>query len=150
MRILSVRSLLTITGIHGVPFRPWDGVKGQEGHEKMGYCHHVSNMFGAWHRPYLALFEQVLHDRAVDIAKEYPAGSARDKALVAANKVRIPYWDWAINPSEGKDGCMPASLRRPTATVSFPNGTTGIIANPLYRYDFHPLQYEDFSVLVGL
>ena len=115
----------------------------------MGYCHHVSHMFGPWHRPYLALFEQVLHYRAVDIANEYPVGSARDKAMAVANKIRLPYWDWAVDPADGAEGCMPESLRRPTATVSFPNGTTGTIPNPLYRYDFHPLEVDDFAVLVS-
>lgn len=114
----------------------------------MGYCPHVSNMFGPWHRPYLALFEQVLHDRAVEIAKEYPAGDDQDKAMEIADKVRLPYWDWAMDPPNNEEGCMPASLRRPTATVTFPNGTTGTIANPLYRYDFHPLNYDDFAPLV--
>jgi tyrosinase len=141
-------SYFQVAGIHGVPFRQWDGVKGQEGHENMGYCHHVSHMFGPWHRPYLALFEQVLNYRAIDIAKEYPAGPARDKAMTVANKVRLPYWDWAVDPTDDK-GVMPESLRRPTATVSFPNGTTGTIANPLYRYDFHPLEVEDFAILVS-
>ena len=116
----------------------------------MGYCPHVSNMFGPWHRPYLALFEQILHDRAVDIAKEYPVGEARDKAMKIADKVRLPYWDWAIDPPNGEEGCMPASLRRPTATVTFPNGTTANIFNPLYRYDFHPLVYDDFAPLVRM
>ncbi|KAJ4402860.1 hypothetical protein N0V91_006932 [Didymella pomorum] len=104
-------------------------------------------MFGPWHRPYLALFEQILHDRAVDIANEYPIGEARNKAMTIADRVRLPYWDWAIDPPNSKEGCMPASLRRPMATVTFPNGTTGSIANPLYRYDFHPLVYDDFAPL---
>jgi tyrosinase len=109
----------------------------------MGYCPHVSSLFGSWHRPYLALFEQILHDRAVDIANEYPAGEARD----TANKVRLPYWDWAINPT-GDEGAVPSCVRRPTVSVTFPNGTKTDIANPLYRYDFHPLKYDDFSPLV--
>ncbi|KAJ4361450.1 hypothetical protein N0V95_001867 [Ascochyta clinopodiicola] len=140
-------SYYKVAGIHGVPFGQWDGVTGQEGQEMMGYCPHVSNMFGPWHRPYLALFEQVLHDRAVEIAKEYPTGEARAKAMAIADKVRLPYWDWAMDPPNGDEGCMPASLRRPTATVTYPNGTTGNIANPLYRYDFHPLNYDDFAPL---
>ena len=139
---------VTEVGIHGVPFGQWDGEAGVDGQEMMGYCPHVSNMFGPWHRPYLALFEQILHDRAVDIAKEYPVGEARDHAMTIADKVRLPYWDWAIDPPNSDEGCMPASLRRSTATVTFSNGTTGIIANPLYRYDFHPLVYDDFAPLV--
>ena len=108
----------------------------------------MSNMFGPWHRPYLALFEQVLHDRAVEIAKEYPAGEARDKAMAIADKIRLPYWDWAMNPPNSDEGCMPFSIRRPIATVTFPNGTKAEIANPLYRYDFHPLNFDDFAPLV--
>jgi tyrosinase len=123
-------------------------VEAVEGQEMMGYCPHISNMFGSWHRPYLALFEQILQARAVDIAKEYPIGEARNKAMAIADRVRLPYWDWAIDPPNSDEGCMPASLRRPTASVTFPNGTTGNIPNPLYRYDFHPLKYEDFAPLV--
>jgi tyrosinase len=45
-----------LTGIHGRPFTPWDGVeKNPEG--KLGYCRHSSNIFPTWHRPYLALIE---------------------------------------------------------------------------------------------
>jgi tyrosinase len=113
----------------------------------MGYCPHTSSLFGSWHRPYLALFEQILHDRAVDIANEYPQGAAREKAMQTADKVRLPYWDWAVNP--GSDGVMPSILRRPTVTVNFPNGTSGEMANPLYRYDFHPVNYDDFAILVS-
>lgn len=115
----------------------------------MGYCPHVSNVFLTWHRPYLALFEQVLQWNAVEIAKEYPAGDAQKSALALAERIRLPYWDWALNPSNGSEGVMPTSLRRQSCTVTFPNGTTGEISNPLYAYNFHPLKYEDFSALVG-
>ncbi|KAF2866880.1 common central domain of tyrosinase-domain-containing protein [Massariosphaeria phaeospora] len=137
-------SYYQIAGIHGAPFGPWDNVKGEG---LTGYCPHVSNLFGTWHRPYLALFEQILHDRAVEIAKEYPEGESRHRAEQAASKVRLPYWDWAIDPPNSTEGVMPASLRRPNATVRFPNGTSGEIPNPLLQYTFHPLHYDDFSAL---
>ena len=44
---------------------------------------------------------------------------------------------------------MPASLRRPTASVTFPNGTKGDIPNPLREFNFHPLKSEFFSILVS-
>jgi tyrosinase len=71
-----------------------------------GYCTHGSNLFGPWHRPYLALFEQILHDRAMDIANEFPAGTARDQAMKIAHKVRLPFWDWAINPPDSAEGVI--------------------------------------------
>ncbi|CAE6995327.1 hypothetical protein P3342_000092 [Pyrenophora teres f. teres] len=140
-------SYFQVAGIHGAPFGPWDEVKGQSGQEMMGYCPHTSNLFGTWHRPYLALFEQILHDRAVEIAHEYPIGEARNRALAIAARVRLPYWDWAMNPPNPQEGVMPESLRCHTVTVTFPNGTVGEIRNPLYRYDFHPLKSEDFAPL---
>ncbi|KAH4131075.1 tyrosinase [Parastagonospora nodorum] len=141
-------SYFKIAGIHGFPLGQWDNVAGRKTSHVMGYCPHVSNLFGTWHRPYLALFEQILHDRAVDIANEYPAGEARQNARKIADKVRLTYWDWAVDPPTS-EGIMPKCLRSPTATVTFPNGTKGEIANPLYRYDFHPLKAEDFSALKG-
>jgi tyrosinase len=133
-----------------VPFQKWDNVNGTSGQEMKGYCPHTSSMFGPWHRPYLALFEQVLHDRAVDVANEYPIGEARNKALEIADRVRLPYWDWAMDPPNAQEGVIPENVRCLTATVTFPNGTVGYIPNPLYKYDFHPLNYDDFAPLVGL
>ncbi|KAF1977325.1 Di-copper centre-containing protein [Bimuria novae-zelandiae CBS 107.79] len=126
------------------PFGTWDGV---DGDGMLGYCPHTSNVFLTWHRPYLALFEQVLQLKAVEIANEYPVGSARESALSIADRIRLPYWDWALDPSNSSEGVMPPSLRRQSATVTFPNGTMGEIPNPLFQYRFHPLNYDDFSAL---
>lgn len=115
----------------------------------MGYCTHQSNLFATWHRPYLALFEQILHDRAVDVANEYPVGQARDNAMRIADRVRLPYWDWAMDPPNKEEGVIPYNLRRLTVEVKCPNGSTVVIPNPLRQYDFHPLRYDDFSMMVS-
>ncbi|KAL1594588.1 hypothetical protein SLS60_010349 [Paraconiothyrium brasiliense] len=137
-------SYFQVAAIHGAPFGEWDGVAGDG---LMGYCPHTSNVFLTWHRPYLALFEQVLQRKAVEIANEYSAGDAQRNALSVANRVRLPYWDWALNPDNSTEGVMPTSLRSQSVTVTFPNGTSGEIPNPLYAYSFHPLKYDDFSAL---
>lgn len=49
-------SYFQICGIHGAPFVAWDGVVATS-NSQSGYCTHSSNLFGPWHRPYLALFE---------------------------------------------------------------------------------------------
>lgn len=49
--------LITLSGIHGRPFGPWDNVQAAPGNENNGYCQHVSILFPPWHRPYLALYE---------------------------------------------------------------------------------------------
>jgi tyrosinase len=55
-------SWFQISGIHGVPKIPWNGVAGVGGsnNNNPGYCTHTSNLFLPWHRPYLALYEVCL------------------------------------------------------------------------------------------
>jgi tyrosinase len=60
----SAFSYYEISGIHGQPHRPWDGVSsvkfppsgGSVNHNR-GYCSHGSAIFPTWHRAYLAQFE---------------------------------------------------------------------------------------------
>lgn len=115
----------------------------------MGYCPHTSNMFSTWHRPYLALFEQVLQQNAKEVAQQYPPGEIGDKYQDAAKKLRLPYWDWAIDPPDGTEGSMPDSLRRPNQTITTFNGTQQQIPNPLLQYNFHPLDPAYFAPLVS-
>jgi tyrosinase len=57
-------SYYEISGIHGEPYRPWDGVTsanfqptGSSSNKNRGYCAHGSVLFPVWHRAYLAQFE---------------------------------------------------------------------------------------------
>jgi len=52
-------SYFQISGIHGFPHIPWDGVSGAGSYP--GFCMHAATPFPTWHRPYLALFEVALH-----------------------------------------------------------------------------------------
>jgi tyrosinase len=142
-RIKEVAKSLTLVGIHGAPYKEWDRAKGSG---QMGYCAHKTNLFATWHRPYLAAFEQILHQWAVSIASTWPENQ-RQKMVEEANKLRLPYWDWALDPANGEDGVMPMSLRREKAQVTYPNGTRGEIPNPLYQYKFHPMKAEDFPLV---
>lgn len=49
-------SLFCFAGIHGLPYRAWNGVTGID-NQQTGYCTHSSILFLPWHRPYLCLFE---------------------------------------------------------------------------------------------
>ncbi|KAF2840525.1 Di-copper centre-containing protein [Patellaria atrata CBS 101060] len=132
-------SYYQIAGIHGAPYSAWDRVSGSG---NWGYCPHGSNIFGPWHKPYIVLFEQVLQQKAKEIANALPAGTNKDKYVAAANELRLPYWDWAIDPAGGT--VMPASMSTKTISVTYPNGTTATIQNPLYTYNFNPLRAADF------
>ncbi|KAI9754063.1 MAG: hypothetical protein M4579_004883 [Chaenotheca gracillima] len=133
-------SFYKVAGIHGRPFTSWDGVQATSGDENTGYCTHSSILFPTWHRPYLALYEQVLYNTIQDVANEFE-GDDHDRYTSAAADFRIPYWDWAASPS-GDASVLPDSLTTPTVKVNTPNGTQ-TVNNPLFSYTFQPLNKQD-------
>lgn len=134
-------SFYQIAGIHGRPFVPWDNVQAAEGQDG-GYCTHSSILFATWHRPYLALYEQVLYNTMQTIVKEFTGDQQTRYAQAAAN-FRIPYWDWAAAPPSGWGVLLWEMGGEQTIQVTMPNGTA-TIPNPLWSYNFHPLSSTDF------
>ncbi|KAM0329806.1 hypothetical protein ACHAQA_003970 [Verticillium albo-atrum] len=61
----------------------------------------------------------------------------------AASDFRIPYWDWAVTPDPGESAFL-SEFRRPALSVYGPNGEQ-LIANPLFSYQFRPLDPEVFD-----
>ncbi|KAK3337241.1 hypothetical protein B0T19DRAFT_481606 [Cercophora scortea] len=132
-----------ITGIHGIPHKTWGGVGPTPGNEDTGYCTHSSVLFPTWHRPYLALYEQVLYSTIQMIATWWPEGEARQRYMEAAATFRIPYWDWALNPPTGQS-VLPLSVGgSPYVDVNGPSGVQRI-ANPLFSFTFKPLNATAF------
>lgn len=120
-------SYYQISGIHGYPNVPWDGVQGDE-NSGVGYCTHSSVLFPTWHRPYMALFEQVVWNKTQTIAQQYP-DAVRSKYVAAAQTFRIPYWDWSMQSS------MPDVVSVPSLQINTPTGQQ-TVDNPLYTYKF--------------
>ena len=138
----NMTSYYSIAGIHGRPYIAWNGVPSAPGVQGPGYCAHLLNLFLAWHRAYLALFEQTLYQHIVDAVNEFPAGAQRQRYASAALSWRFPYWDWAAPPADN-GSAYPESMQSETITVTMPNGTT-VIHNPLYSYQFHNVSQNDF------
>ncbi|KAK1776245.1 hypothetical protein QBC45DRAFT_333352 [Copromyces sp. CBS 386.78] len=146
-------SYFGLAGIHGLPHKPWNGVEQVDGAPDVGYCPHGETIFAPWHRPYVALFEQTLVSHALSIASRYPP-SFQAAYTDAARTLRLPFWDWASDPS------LPSAVMNDTikvgntpnsslAALSPPNnnGTGGgsgapsgamgvLVRNPLYSYRF--------------
>jgi tyrosinase len=135
-------SYYQIAGIHGRPFVPWDGVPAAPGIEGPGYCIHNSQLLLPWHRPYLALFEQVLYTHIIAVVNTF-SGAQKTRYTQAALSWRQPYWDWAAAPPVNQS-VFPSSLTRQNVTVTMPNGTA-TISNPLYAFQFHPVTQQDFT-----
>ncbi|EPS45952.1 hypothetical protein H072_53 [Dactylellina haptotyla CBS 200.50] len=120
-----------MAGIHGRPYKAWNNNFGQ-GNPNSGYCTHADVLFLSWHRPYLALYEQIIWEHARNIVNEFqePRRSAYNAVLPT---LRIPYWDWAM------DARMPPQVGdMQTIQVETPRGQQNI-ANPLYSYRFTSL-----------
>ncbi|PHH87764.1 hypothetical protein CDD83_8442 [Cordyceps sp. RAO-2017] len=125
-------SYFQISGIHGAPYIEWNGAGPRAQGNWGGYCPHNENLFLPWHRPYVALFEQVLVERARQIAMSYPE-RFRFQYVQAAESLRSPYWDWAA------DSRVPPSTVPPTVWVNYPNGNDVQqieVENPLATYRF--------------
>jgi len=88
-------------------------------------------LFPTWHRPYVALYEQLLQQHALSIAKQY---QDQQRWLSAAQTVRAPYWDWATNSVP-----PPEVISLQTVNIITPDGNTTAVPNPLYQYTFNPI-----------
>lgn len=75
------------------------------------------------------------------VVNSFPAGATRNRYAAAAKTLRMPYWDWAMAPTNGVDD-VPTLIRDQTVSVVTPSGTQ-TIANPLYSYKFNPLRPND-------
>ena len=89
----------------------------------------------------------MIHEWAIEIASEFPEGKQREKYMDAAKKLRIPYWDWAIDPLDKEEGAMPYTLRREREKVTRPDGREEEVKSPLFEYVFHPVVREEFDAV---
>jgi tyrosinase len=123
-----------VSKIHGVPFESFNGAQCQGCPNTGGYCTHNSILFPAWHRSYLAMYEQQLLARAFTIANNW-SGPRKNDMITAAARLRMPYWDWAVQPASGSN-VLPDSIASATITVTLSNGQQGTINNPLASYNY--------------
>ncbi|KAK3311781.1 hypothetical protein B0H66DRAFT_609094 [Apodospora peruviana] len=109
-----------IAGIHGLPFKPYNGVENVPGGQVQGG---IFITFITWHRPYIALLEQTVQSQAEKIASSVHTGSSAEAYKAAAQTLRFPYWDWAVKP------LLPAGPLT--------------LRNPLYSYEFQTFPFTD-------
>ncbi|KAH9878874.1 hypothetical protein J1614_002309 [Plenodomus biglobosus] len=131
-----------LASIHGRPYGVWEDAPGLT--HKVGtasYCPHSNELFLGWHRPYLALFEQMLHAHMRDIVAGAPADKS-DRYEAAVNAFRMPYWDWGLG---GAKAVVPDFFINKTIPLIELDGTETLINNPLYSYKFNPLVPGDFT-----
>jgi tyrosinase len=95
----------------------------------------IVNTFPTWHRPYVALYEQLLAGYFPGIISQYSATNASvGQALQNASQTwRLPYWDWAINTS------LPNEWTSNTIQILGTDGNPTSVTNPFSAYQFNPI-----------
>lgn len=131
------QSYFQIAGIHGRPYISWNNVGPVRGGSGGGYCPHGTVQFPTWHRPYLALYEQLIGAQVQMVASQY-TGSNRAAYQAAAQSWRLPYWDWASNYN------LPAAATQQQVTINGPNGRM-TVNNPLYQYKWQTFPLNSAS-----
>ncbi|KIJ53633.1 hypothetical protein M422DRAFT_222298 [Sphaerobolus stellatus SS14] len=129
-----LRSWFQLAAIHGRPYLPYDNVGDEKNVGSFGgYCSHTSILFPTWHRPSVALLEQLLGEYVRQIAQEFSEPPDQEKYVQVGKRFRLPYWDWAAEAS------VPDIIAQDeTVLVYKPPGRQVVIANPLYCYEFDP------------
>ncbi|KAM3523166.1 hypothetical protein MY4038_008303 [Beauveria bassiana] len=125
-------SFFQIAGIHGRPFTEYNNAGKMNTNGWGGYSTHGEILFIIWHRPFVALFEQTLVKEAKILAAQYP-DNLRSIYQRAAEDLRAPYWDWALEP------WLPSVVLPETIEVKAATKTGTVakkIDNPLYTYRF--------------
>ncbi|KAJ2985275.1 hypothetical protein NUW58_g5624 [Xylaria curta] len=88
-------SYFRIAGVHAAPYATWDDGQPPRSHEE-SYCVHNKITFPTWHRVYLLLFEQRLHEVMIEIINKRIPGHCKKDWTKAACEWRLPYWDFAL------------------------------------------------------
>jgi tyrosinase len=126
-----VLSFYQVSGVHGRPFVSWNNFPSPLVNNA-GFCPHGMTLFGSWHRPYLAAYEQAWYQSVLEVIREFP-GNQQQRLLNAASTLRMPFWDYARDPAGGP--VVPTLIRDQTVRVTKPQGTV-TIPNPLYKYSW--------------
>ncbi|KAI9934409.1 hypothetical protein MW887_000023 [Aspergillus wentii] len=126
--------------IHGQPNVTWDetaaDMKGESIKGK-SYCTHNTILFPAWHRPYLALYEQRLYEIMRD---EIIPGFPKDQQAEwreAADSWRFPFWDWSIANPNSSTGTVKVPQLSKYPTIMVPKSDLSgeeRIENPLFQF----------------
>jgi len=123
-----VFSYYQIGGIHGRPYVSWNQSPGETTRE---YCEHGTTIFAPWHRPYVALVEQVIQEYAIKIAASYTVN--KDDWKKAAVDLRQPFWDWSLpNPMPPDELVFLDKVE-----ITRADGKRVKVENPLLEYKFH-------------
>lgn len=85
--------------------------------------------------------KEVLHTFVKAQADKFLEKDGEARYQKAAQDLRMPYWDWTLEPSNGEN-YLPNSLGNEVINVVKPGaqGKPGPMKNPLYDYQFKKLQ----------
>lgn len=93
----------------------------------------VVTTFPTWHRPYVALYEQLLASKFNDLYKEITDKDRKAAYEALGEKWRLPYWDW------GTVDHIPEEWTDENITIQdLCTGNDISVSNPFHHYSFKP------------
>ncbi|KAJ5267299.1 hypothetical protein N7478_010107 [Penicillium angulare] len=131
-------SYFRLAGIHGAPGQGWDQAPDPQEEFKgtKGYCYHNSYLFPTWHRPYMVLYEQCLHEIMEEKVQSISDVAVRKEWEEAARNWRLPFWDWAVEQEDTRKLGLPtvASSAQISILRLDGSGEEQSFANPLLKF----------------
>ena len=116
-----------------MPYHEWDE-PGQPPKPHDLYCTHATALFPTWHRPYLLLFEQVLHEIMVKTVIPQFTPDVQDEMREAADTWRLPYWDAAALRGNPKALDVPLAMTEELVYIRGLVATPDHVPNPLWKF----------------
>lgn len=151
-------SFHNIAALHGMPFGVDSETMNTECENpqycQFGYAAHHTPAFLPWHRAYLALYEQEIRKHAVEAASSLP-----QRYKDAAQRVRLPYWDWARYPEQGET-VFPTFFTTDNIDITMPDPDSPddeskdnpnfSYLSPFLQYNFPEDQTLNYSYVSGI
>ncbi|KAL2827352.1 hypothetical protein BDW59DRAFT_171376 [Aspergillus cavernicola] len=136
-------SYYQLAGIHGFPTVSWDNANVLDGF----YCTHGVFTFPPWHRPYMLLYEQVIYSIMVEeLIPSIPDEAAKKGWKNAAQRWRLPFWDWAVPQSDTGEYGVPQIVElEQVEVVKLGRNDKEPVQNPLYKFT-NKVNGEEVSV----
>jgi len=131
----------SLARVHGLPFGAplgitssvWNGTIANATRWWAGGCHHADTLFPPWHRLYMLSHERAITAGALKLAKKAAGQPDAAAWLAAAQKLRLPRWDYTDPRTIGEG---PSKLLvAPLVVVTDPaTGANRTIRNPIYSF----------------
>ncbi|KUI74465.1 Tyrosinase [Cytospora mali] len=128
------KSYFRLAGIHAAPYAGWGGFDNPKEQDDPSFYVHNDYTCPAWHRVYMVLFEQVMHETIIELidAASDLTPKMRSDWKREASCWRLPYWDFSKFATH--NGTPSDELRLPILAI-IPNVSVKVFSSEGRLFD---------------